>query len=199
MSVGLVIVNIIMVLLLVYLIVILIRVYASWFRLGYRFAALDFLAKITDPYINIFAKWRISRMGNMNIAPLFALLFLAVGIQICAEILRSEQISFAVVLAIFLYILGQYLSGFAGFMAILGAIRFIGSFFRPGPAAARIWEALDHLINPMIYPIVSRLVPNRILSYRVILIFFIVMWVLIAVVASALFGFLANLSLRIPF
>lgn len=71
----------------IYTFLIFIRVVSSWFPNLYRYGFFRFVAKLVDPYLNLFRRWIPPIGGVLDLSPLLAFFALQIVEQILIRIL----------------------------------------------------------------------------------------------------------------
>jgi len=181
-----------------YLVIIMIRVLASWFTTGVALPFMDLLARVTDPYLNFFRRFKFLQLKSLDLSPLFAFIVLLIPIQLCLTVAAYHNIWFGLVLAIFIQVIGGVIAFLFGFFAILGAIRLFGIFVKVS-SLSQFWFALDHLLQPLIYPIITRLSPRRVMPYGNALAIFMVINFVFWFLCNTFIPKLADLAQMIQF
>ena len=181
-----------------YLVLILIRILATWFSAASMPPIIQFLARLTDPFLTLFRGLRFLRLQYLDLSPLAALIILNLAITITSRISLSQSIWFGLVLSILLDQIGQAVGFFFVFFGILALIR-LAAIFAKASSVSRVWFTLDHILQPMVYPIVTRLSPHKVLPYGSGLGIFIGLNVAAWFIANLVFSQLALLSRSIPF
>jgi YggT family protein len=190
--------SVISLLLMGYLVLILIRLLATWFGSASTPPLVEFLARITDPYLNLFRGWRFLRFQYLDLSPLAALIILQLLITVSSRIALERSIWFGLVLSLLLELVGQALGFFFIFFGALAVIRLI-AILAKASSVSRVWFTLDHILQPMIYPVVARLSPHRVLPYGTGLGIFIGLNAVAWFLCNLGFNTLAWLSRSIPF
>lgn len=140
-----------------YTLVIIVRIIMTWFH-GPHGAGrpMEFLARITDPYLNYFRGFPFLRIGNFDFSPVAALIVLSVGGNILNSIAAFGKVTLGLVLALFLSAIWSAAAFFLTLFLILIVIRAVGIIVGIN-SASPFWRTLDMLLNPVLLPI-SRLI-----------------------------------------
>ena len=189
--------SVITILISLYLLIIFIRILSTWFR-GVSFPLVDVLAKITDPYLNLFRRFKFLRLQNMDLSPLIAVLLLWFALALSGDIASSREIYFGRILEILINLLGSVIIFLFAIFAILAAIRLMGILLKASTVQP-IWFTLDHMLQPILYPVLSRLSPHRVIPYATGLAIFLGVNILLWFLSSLLFPELAFLARNLRF
>ena len=155
---------VISVLLMMYLVLILIRVLSTWFTGTSTPGFITWLARLTDPFLNLFRSWRFLRFQYLDLSPLAALIILQVLVTVTTRIALERSIWFGLVLSILVDLVGQAVGFFFIFFGLMAIIRVI-AIIAKASSVSRVWYTLDHILQPLVYPIATRLSPRKVLPY----------------------------------
>lgn len=186
-------------LLILYLVAIMVRITATWFNApGRSLGWLAFLAKATDPYLNLFRRIRFLQLRGFDLSPLLAIAVLYALINIVGQLIVSQGIWFGRVLSIFILVLGTGVAYIFLLFALLALVRLVAVLARAS-SVNQVWYMLDHLLQPLVYPLISRISPRRVIPYGTGLGIFAAANLLVYWLANLLVYFLAGLADNIPF
>ncbi|MFW5848976.1 MAG: YggT family protein [Spirochaetota bacterium] len=157
----------------IYSFIIFIRIILTWFQPGSEeFGQVgEFLARITDPYLNWFRGIEFLRVGGIDFSVIAALIVLWVAQSIAFNIAAVGTITFGMILAIVVSAIANALFFFLTLFLILAVIRLLGSLLGAN-TAGRFWIVVDQLIEPLVHRVVTPLARGRFVSYRTALIVF---------------------------
>ncbi|MGO9410647.1 MAG: YggT family protein [Spirochaetia bacterium] len=133
----------------VYVLVLSLRIILGWFVPQTLGRAWEILAKITDPYLDIFRRIRFLRGGVFDFSPIAAVLVLVLAADLIGQLVNWGRITVGFFLA------SAFAAAWSGarFLLILflivAVLRVIPLFFR-GTAGAGIWRVVDLLIQPVV-------------------------------------------------
>jgi YggT family protein len=156
------------------------------------------LARLVDPYLNWFRRFKIFRSGTFDFSPIAALALLAVVNDLLATIAFAGPLSVGVVLGL--------LAG-----AAWSAVAFIISFFIVCSAARMIayaarwnslhplWMVIDSILNPVLFRINRLVYRGRFVNYIQGLITGSVLLLLLRIGGGALVGLVIRSLDRLPF
>ncbi len=195
--------NVITAVLSVYMLLLMIRIILTWFQhpgspvsaqAGGK--AAGFLARITDPYLNLFRGMHFLRAGMLDFSPVFAMVVLGMVIQLTSAIGQTGQISFGLISALLVTAVWGVFSFILEILIVFMVIRFISTFFRAGYSP--LWRNLDNLLYRVIEKVLS-LFTDRELQYRTAML--ITGGIFLAVVIAGEIGIrqLSNYLYNLPF
>ncbi|MDR0708648.1 MAG: YggT family protein [Spirochaetaceae bacterium] len=154
-----------------YMLVIFIRVMLTWFS-GANFGRpVEFLCRITDPYLNWFRRFRVLRVANLDLSPIAALAVLSIAGNVFATLGRYGTITLGFILAMIVSALWSAVSFILIFFLIVLALRFIAYLTRQNvygvysPMGA-FWRIVDSLSQPITYRINRIIFRNRLVRYH---------------------------------
>ncbi len=185
-------------LLMVYMVLILIRVLATWFSGVSTPGFITWIARITDPFLNMFRGLRFLRIQYMDLSPLAALALIFILYYVATDLSMAQSIWFGRVLAIIIEVLSMSIRSVFVVFGVLALIRLI-AIFAKASSVSRVWFTLDHMLQPLIYPIAARLSPRKVLPYGTGLGIFIGLNAAAWLGCLFLFNQLAYLANKIPF
>jgi YggT family protein len=153
------------------MIVIFVRVMLTWFSGANYGRPVEFLRRITDPYLNWFGRFRIFRVGNLDLSPIAALAALSIANNIFATLGRYGTITLGFVLAMAVSALWSAVSFILTFFLIILALRFIAYLARQNVyghhgAMGVFWRIVDSVSQPVIYRINRIVFKNRLVRYH---------------------------------
>jgi YggT family protein len=186
------------VVLMMYMVLLLIRVLASWFAGPSQPGFIAFLARFTDPYLNLFRGVRFLRFQYLDLSPVAALILLQVLITVTTRISLERSIWFGLILYLVVDLVGQALGFLFIFFGVLALIRLV-AIIAKASSVGRVWYTLDHILQPLVYPIAGLLSPRKVLPYGTGLAFFIGLMAAGWFLSTWGFAQLAWLARSIPF
>jgi YggT family protein len=154
-----------------YMIAIFIRVILTWFGGANYGRPVEFLRRITDPYLNWFGRFRVFRVANLDLSPVAALAALSVAGNIFATLGRYGTITLGFILAMIVSALWSAVSFILIFFLVILALRFIAYLARQDVYSSRsaigaFWRIIDSLSQPVIYRISRIVFRNRLVRYH---------------------------------
>jgi len=184
--------------LLAYLVLIMADILATWIPGGFKPSLMSKIRRFTQPYLGIFRRMKIFILGNLDFSVFFALVVLQILLQISLALASPIYSSLALILALIVEMIFSSLRFFLVFFLVLALIRFVTLLMKL-PSVNRFLMTLDHLLQPLIYPLMGRLVPRRQIPYGTALGFFsaglFALWLILGGVSQLL----TWLCMRIPF
>ena len=177
-----------------------IRIILTWIpQVSYSKPA-QILAKIVDPYLNLFRKIRWLRMGSFDFSPALAICILGALQTLFQSLSAGGKISVGIVLSALIQIILSIFESFIIFMLILLIVRLIVLLVNKTQYATDpVMESIDRSINPMIYKMSRIFSFGHKLTYKTSLIICIIEFIVIEVVTSLLFGLIINALSGLPF
>jgi YggT family protein len=147
------------------MVVIFIRIMLTWFS-GANFGKpVEFLCRITDPYLNWFRRFRVLRVANLDLSPIAALAVLSIISNIFVTLGRYGTITLGFILAMIVSALWSAVSFILIFFLIVLVLRFIAYLARQNVYGA-FWRIVDSLSQPITYRISRIVFQNRIVRYH---------------------------------
>jgi YggT family protein len=133
----------------VYVLVLSLRIILGWFVPQALGRAWEILAKITDPYLNLFRGMRFLQSGMFDFSPIVAVFALILADVLIGHLMEWGRITVGFFLA---SVFAAAWSG-ARFLLILfliiGLVRVVSLLVR-NAAGANIWRMVDLLIKPIV-------------------------------------------------
>jgi len=175
-----------------------VRILLSWLpglNLG---RAGDFLARVTDPYLDFFEVHTPLRAGGFDFSPIIALALLSVLINIFEAISVVGTISIGYIVATVLRAAWSAVSFFLIFLAVAALIRVIAYAARAN-STHPFWMTLDAMLNPVLFKINRLIYRNRIVNYLQGLVTALAVLVIICVAGGVAVDRLCRLLYTLPF
>jgi YggT family protein len=180
-----------------YSLLIIIRMILTWFGNAQYGKPMEFLARITDPYLDWWRRKLNLRAGILDLSPLVAIAVLSIVQTICSTIARYGKISLGVVLAVCIYALWSAVSFILGFCFVVLLLRLIAYFFNSNMYSP-FWRVIDSISKPLLYRINRIVFGNRIVkfltSHIVAIVAVAVLWILGRTLIKLLFSILTGSS-----
>ena len=182
----------------IYSFIIFVRIILTWFQ-GADFGQVtQFLARITDPYLNWFRQFHFLRIAGVDLSIIAGLITLWVARSIAVNIAYAGTISFGTILAIIVTAVAGAVFFFLTIFLILAVIRLLADLFGAN-TASRFWIVVDQIIEPLVHKIVVPLARGRFVSYRTGLIVFAVLDFVTIIAGRFLVALLAGVLRSLPF
>lgn len=182
----------------IYILIIFIRLILTWFNLSFSSPALDFIRKITDPYINYFRRFKFLSGGHMDFSPIAAILVLVVLQNITRILGVTGRLSIGILLAV---ILSAAWSGFAfilHFYLVILILRFL-SLFAGRPMRHPIWQTIDYFIQPVAERVNGLFSPSKSMQYRNLLLVTGICFAVAAIGGRIVISLLSGILMRLSF
>lgn len=175
-----------------YLVLCMFRVLMSWFGPGSAHQGSILLARATDPWLKIFSGIKWLKLRNLDFSPVAALMVLQLFSQIFHYVSISGKLTIGLVLATIIDLLASTLNFFLIFFIVLTVIRLLGILIKTS-SIKRFWFTLDHILQPLVYPLLARLFPRRVVPYGTGLGLFLGVLLALSFLITVGFGALVNL------
>lgn len=180
-----------------YMVVIFVRIVMTWFRGINTGRAEEFLASVTDPYLNWFRRNVPVRFGALDFSPVIGILVLGLLNSVSSQLAFAGTITFSFVLAIIVSAVWSVLSFFLTFFLILGGIRLVGILVN-ADTSGRLWMVLEQIVNPALQYGVRPFLRGRFTSYRDSLLIFLAELVALLIAGRLITNLLIGLIRQIP-
>ena len=150
----------------IYSLLIIIRILMTWFSHVRSGRVVNFLTRITDPYLNWWRDKLGLRVGFLDLSPLAGMAVLSVLQTICSHISRQGRISLGIILGVCLSALWSAVSFLLGFCVIILVLRLIGYFINAN-IYNHFWRVVDTISRPLLYHVNRIIFGKRLVSYKV--------------------------------
>lgn len=147
-----------------YLVLCMFRVLMSWFGPGSGHQGFVILARITDPWLKLFSGIPWLKLRNLDFSPVVALIILQLFSQVFHYLSISGKLTIGLVLATIIELFASAINFFMVFFIVLALIRLIGLLIKTS-SIQRFWFTLDHILQPLVYPLLAKLFPRRVVPY----------------------------------
>ena len=182
----------------IYTLLCLIRIVLTWLpELNYS-AFGQLLAKICDPYLNIFRKIRFLQIGFIDFSPVVAIGALSILSSLINQMLFYGRFSVGYLLASIVQVCWTAVSSILTIYNILLLIRLIVALLKKDYSSS-LWSNLDRIIYPIQSKITRTIFKNKVISNALGIGITLIACILFQIVGSWLFGFIATLLSYIPF
>jgi len=181
-----------------YMLLILIRILMTWFHSPQVEHKTELLARVTDPYLQYFRRFKWLQFRNVDFSPILGILILGIAFEIAMALATQHEVWFGMVAGLIV----ARVWGAVGFIVfvlfVLCLIRVIGLLIGSN-SVSPFWRGLDMILQPMLYRLAKFFLRSETISYMQGLLIggasFIIVWAL----GSFLFNNIANLLYQIPF
>jgi YggT family protein len=189
--------QILTVLLGIYSFLIIIRIILTWFSSGQFGGPADFLARITDPYLDWWRRRLNLRAGYLDLSPIVAMAALSVAQTICSAIARTGRITIGLLLAVCLSALWSAVSFILGFCLIVLVLRLIGYLINANMFGT-FWRVIDSISNPIQYRLSRIIFSNRIVRFTTSIIISILVLTALWIVGGIVIQIVSDILFRLP-
>jgi len=148
----------------IYSMIIFARIILTWFSWLRDSQLRDILARITDPYINLFRRFTFLRIGHVDLSPMAAIVVLSLFSRFLTALALHGRITIGITLALVLQALWGLVSVILGFLIIVLILRLIAHFMRFS-IYSPFWRIVDSISQPVTYRINSFIFKDRIIHF----------------------------------
>ena len=148
----------------IYMLIITVRIILTWFAGLGQSRLQDYLAMITDPYLNWFRRFTFLRVGFLDLSPIAALGVLSLVHNILRTLAFYGRITIGIILAMILQGVWAAVSFIIGFLVIILILRLVAHLTKQnmyGP----FWRIINAVSQPVLYRINRILFKDRIVNY----------------------------------
>lgn len=181
-----------------YSLLVLFRILLTWFRGVDLGRAEEYLARLTDPYINWFRRFSFLKIGQFDFSVIGALIALSILTSITSQLAITASITVGIILAIIVARVASAIGFFLTIFLVIALIRLGGELFGAN-TANRFWIVLDQIIEPLVHSLGYKLARGRIMNYQNALIIFAGVLLLILVAGRLLLPVITAALVGLPF
>ena len=171
---------------------IIVDIILKWIYTGPKGRATRMISQFTDPFLNFFRRFRISRIGYIDISPLLAVLTLSIINQILGRIRELGSITLGAIIAIIISSIWNVIMTLLLAVLIVAAVRYLFLMFTTNKMNS-FANACDAFFIPLSSRIASVFIKNASSSYQLNLIISIIVTAVILTVGSFGINYLVNL------
>jgi YggT family protein len=180
----------------VYMMIIFFRIILTWFS-GMGHSGLEnFLAGITDPYLNWFRRFTFLRLGYLDLSPIVALGILSLVNRIIGMLAVYGKITLGVILAMALQAVWAAVSFILGFLIIVLLLGLIANLLKQS-GYNPFWRVVFTISEPVVYRINRVLFKGRILNFMaaqiIPIVCLVLVYLVLRIIVVIVSGFLAGL------
>ncbi|MCQ2604205.1 MAG: YggT family protein [Spirochaetia bacterium] len=154
------------------------------------------LVKMCDPYINFFRKFKISRLGAVDIAPLLAVIVLTIINQVLGRICAEHDLTFGIASSIIISSVWNVIQSFFFIVLIIAAIRYLMLMFLSNKMNA-FTGGCDAFFVPLSSKFASLFLKKSASSYQMNLIIFIIFITVVLVAGNFAMKYLTGLLMAL--
>jgi YggT family protein len=148
----------------VYMLACSVRIFLTWVPGQDLGPATRVLGRFVDPWLALFARLGVFRMGRFDFSPIAALASLAVLNQVLLTLAFAGAITLGGILALVLQAFWSALGFVLSFLAIAALVRLI-AYAAHWNSLHPLWRVLDDMLNPILFRVNRLIYRNRIVNY----------------------------------
>ena len=148
----------------IYMMIIFIRIILTWFSWLRDSQIRDVLARITDPYINLFRRFTFLRIGYIDLSPMAAIVVLSLVNRFLTTLAFHGRITIGITLALVLQAVWGLVSVVLGFLIIVLILRLVAHFMKLD-VYSPFWRVVDSISQPVSYKIIRTIFKDRIIHF----------------------------------
>lgn len=177
-----------------YTMLIVVDIILKWIYTGEKGRGTRMISQITDPFLNFFRRFRISRIGYIDISPLLAVLTLSIINQILGRIREMGNITFWAVIAIIISSIWNVIMTLLLAVLVVAVVRYLFLMFTTNKMNSFV-NACDPFFIPLSSRVASVFIKNASSSYQLNLIISIIVLAVFLTVGSFGITWLTSLLL----
>ena len=147
-----------------YMVLCIIRIFFSWIPSLTDTKWGKLIARLTDPYLNLFRSFSLFRTPAIDFSPIVALAVLSVLNNLFMTLSYAVRITLGFILSLLLDAAWSAISFLLGFFLVISLIRIIGFLARIA-VLHPLWQILDGIINPLLFRINRIIYRGRTVQY----------------------------------
>lgn len=147
-----------------YMVLCIIRIFFSWIPSLTDTKWGKLIARLTDPYLNLFRGFSLFRTTAVDFSPIVALAVLSVLNNLFMTLSYAVRITLGFILSLLLDAAWSAISFLLGFFLVISLIRIIGFLARIA-VLHPLWQILDGIINPLLFRINRIIYRGRTVQY----------------------------------
>ena len=175
-----------------YTMLIVVDIILKWIYSGPKGRGTMMISQLTDPFLNFFKRFRISRIGYIDISPLLAVLTLSIINQILGRIRELGSITFWAIIAIIISSVWNVIMTLLLAVLVVAAVRYLFLMFTTNKMNS-FANACDAFFIPLSSRIASVFIKNASSSYQLNLIISIIVVAVLLTVGSFSITWLTSL------
>ena len=177
-----------------YTMLIVVDIILKWIYTGPKGRGTRMISQLTDPFLNFFRRFRISRIGYIDISPLLAVLTLSIINQILGRIRELGSITFGAIIAIIISSIWNVIMTLLLAVLVVAVVRYLFLMFTTNKMNS-FANACDPFFIPLSSRIASFFIKNASSSYQLNLIISIIVLAVFLTMGSFGITWLTNLLL----
>ncbi|GAB1433760.1 YggT family protein [Spirochaetota bacterium] len=147
----------------IFMLLCIIRIMLSWFPVHANGRHKEVLGKITDPYLEVWQRFRFLRVGNVDFSPIAGLAVLSCLSRLF-NMASYGALSFGSAIALVIEVIWSPIAFLLLFFAALTGARIVAYLARWN-SLHPAWRTIDAIINPVVLFIKRLIYRNRIVNY----------------------------------
>lgn len=181
-----------------------IRIVLTWFPRAAYSKIGRFFSSVCDPYLNLFRRFRFTRIGGLDFSPMLAILLLYALAAIVSDLSLARTLSVGYILASVIRLLWSFVSSIANFFIVVLILRLViflvmrRSSRNSYNSYGSFWDSFDRVISPFVFK-VSGVFSKRSLSWTKALTIAIIVSILAMLLAGFLVRIVCGLLMSLPF
>ncbi|HAL94245.1 MAG TPA: YggT family protein [Rectinema sp.] len=180
-----------------YMVLCIIRIFFSWIPSLTDTKWGKLIARLTDPYLNLFRGFSLFRTTAVDFSPIVALAVLSVLNNLFMTLSYAVRITLGFILSLLLDAAWSAISFVLGFFLVISVIRIIGFLARIA-VLHPLWQILDGIINPLLFRINKIIYRGRAVQYLQGLITGFVAVLVVRALGGLLVRLLTSLLMSLP-
>lgn len=177
-----------------YTMLIVVDIILKWIYTGPKGRGTRMISQLTDPFLNFFKHFRISRVGYIDISPLLAVLTLSIINQILGRIRELGSINLWAILAIIISSIWNVIMTLLLAVLLVAVVRYLILMFTTNKMNSFV-NACDAFFIPLSSRIASAFIKNAASSYQLNLVISIIVLAVLLTLGSFGITWLTNLLL----
>lgn len=167
-----------------------IRIFLTWIPQASYSKAAQFLAKICDPWLQLFRNIKWLHFGNFDFGPALGLCILGGASSLFQSLANGKTFTLGTILALILQICWSLFSTFITFFLIIFLVRWIIILIKKTVYTQNVYlDNIDRAISPIVYKIANFFSFGKVPNYKNSL--------LISIIASAILLIVGNLLITL--
>ncbi len=182
----------------IYMLLCIVRIFFSWMPslIDTKWGRL--IARLTDPYLDLFRTITLFRTSAVDFTPIVALTVLSVINNLFMTLSYAVRITFGFILSLLLDAGWSAVSFLLGFFLVIVLVRIIGFIARIATLHP-LWQILDSMINPLLFKVNNVIYRGRAVDYLQGLITGFVVVLLVRSLGGWIVRMLTSLLMSLPF
>jgi YggT family protein len=182
----------------VYMLLCAVRIFFSWVPSLVQTKWGSLIARLTDPYLELFRAIPLFRTPTVDFSPIVALAVLSVINNLFVTLSYAVRITVGFILSLLLDAGWSAISFLLGFFLVIALVRIIG-YIAKLATLHPLWQILDGIINPLLFRINRFIYRGRAVDYLQGLITGFVVVLLARAIGGWVVRILTSLLMSLPF